>query len=359
MVGLLAACASQAKVDPRSPFDVDDPRAQPGYVVPAAAAVPVVDVVDVADAVEAGDRPPLASSRRFRLAVIGARPRLDGAIVELVAPGSRRGAIALGPGDVLVGGDGRTLAAHVALRVLEPGSVEDAPLESAVLWVGGRRPPKPPHTHVGLALVASALGAGIDVAVPVADRLNLRVGGRALTVTRGFVDDNIHYGGELDLRSLSAAVDWFFLGGELHLSAGVMVYDGNRATGSATVPAGEMFRLHHVDLLSAASDPVHGTAIIDFPRVAPTLVLGWGNLIPRGHRRWSIPVELGLVYARAPTTVIALAGTVCDPDGSPCRDIRSDPLLQGQLELRQAEVDLEVAPLRFLPVLAVAVGYKF
>ena len=278
--------------------------------------------------------------------------------------GSRSAYVALAPGDVLIDGDGRVLARDVALRVVgEHDRAEraraggDAHVEHARLWIGGRPPPRP-RRYLGVGLTLSALGGGVDVATPIHDRLNLRVGLRTFRLRRAYVDDGVTYAGTLTLRSFTASLDWFVRGG-LHVSPGVMIYNGNRATGRATVPPGAMFRVHHTDLRSDLADPVSGTATIEFARVAPALMIGWGNLVPRGRRRWSVPVELGVVYARPPTTTIELHGTACDPDGDPCRDITREPLLQGQVELREAEVDAEIARLRFLPVVSIAFGYVF
>ncbi|HVV83709.1 MAG TPA: hypothetical protein VHE35_11600 [Kofleriaceae bacterium] len=356
-VATAGACAPHPPpVDPRSPFEIDDPRAQPGYVAPVAP-----ETSSVARRVDAAASPaaPCTTLRLFRVHAVGAAHRLDGKLVEVLDREAAGDAVTLAAGDVLVAGDGCVLDRGIRLRgVGDPSADELAGAAPLTLWAAGRTPPKPP-THVGLAVKVSALGAGVDVAVPLGGRVNVRGGFSTFWLEDGYADEGVHYHGRLMLRSVSASLDWFPFGGNWHLSPGVMLCNGNRASGVASVPAGEVFHLHHADLLSAAADPVSATAVVEYERIAPAIVIGWGNIVPRGRRRWSIPVEVGVVYSRAPTTAISLRGTACDPDGHPCRNITGDDLVDSQVELEEEEIDAKLARYRVLPIVSIGFGYKF
>ena len=212
---------------------------------------------------------------------------------------------------------------------------------------------------VGVAMKAGALGAGLDVAVPVSRRLNVRAGFAAMTLRTGFEDDGIDYDGRVALRTFTGHLDWFALGGSFHISPGVLVTAGDQVVASASVPAGEMFRLGDQEFMSHAMDPVSGTASAAFPRVSPALVIGWGNIVPSGSDRWSFPLELGVVYTRSPTTSLALRGTACTADGGECRDLADEPGLRAAVEQQEDRLDAELAPLRFLPIVSLGVGYRF
>jgi hypothetical protein len=81
--------------------------------------------------------------------------------------------------------------------------------------------------------------------------------------------------------------------------------------------------------------------------------------VPRGLSRWSFPFELGVVYTRAPSTTLALRGTACRADGTDCHDLASDPTLRAAMAGQEARLDADLAPLRFLPIVSLGVGYAF
>jgi hypothetical protein len=216
-----------------------------------------------------------------------------------------------------------------------------------------------PHSKVGVALKVSTLGMGVDAAFPLSERTNIRVGVNAFTFNKNFDDDGIALAAALKLRSFNAYLDWFAFGGGFHISPGVMLYNGNRVNALATVPAGESFDLGDEELFSSAANPVTGTATIGFQKVAPLLLIGWGNILPRANRRWSIPFELGVVYSRAPTTSLELGGMVCDRNGVNCRSLASDPGLQADMAEQELSMDSDLSPLKIIPVLSIGFSYKF
>ena len=102
-----------------------------------------------------------------------------------------------------------------------------------------------------------------------------------------------------------------------------------------------------------------GAATVSFKRVAPMLVLGWGNIVPRGERRWSIPFELGVVFSKAPTGLLSLGGSACDANGNNCRNIAAEPRLQADLAKEQATMNSDLEVLKLIPVLSLGFSYKF
>ena len=216
-----------------------------------------------------------------------------------------------------------------------------------------------PHTNAGVAIKVGSLGFGVDAAVPVAQKVNIRAGVNALSVNHDFDNDGIILAASLKLRSVSVYLDWFPFGGGFHVSPGVMLYNGNKVGAVVTVPGGESFDLGDEELFSSATDPVNGVAAIDFKRVAPALVIGWGNIVPRGDRRWSIPFELGLVYSRAPTATMVLGGSACTRSGTNCRKIATDANLQARLAQEVAQLNSDLSFLKLTPVVSLGFSFKF
>ncbi len=215
------------------------------------------------------------------------------------------------------------------------------------------------NTHAGVAVKLTTLGAAIEVAVPVHDRVNVRAGFNGFSLSRDFDDEGITLAAQVKLRSFSTYLDWFPFGGGFHLSPGVMLYNGNEVNAIASVPAGRRFELGDQNLISNPANPVTGNAQIGFKKVAPTLLIGWGNLIPRGERRWSIPFEIGLVYSRAPTATLTLGGSACNQNGTNCRSISGDPGLQADLAEQVRDLNSALSPLKVLPVISLGFSYKF
>ncbi len=210
----------------------------------------------------------------------------------------------------------------------------------------------------GVAFKFGVLGAGVDVAVPVGDKLNIRGGFSGFSLSHEFESDGITLDATLKLRSASAHLDWFPFGGGFHLSPGVMLYNGNEMNAVARVPAGTSFSLGDLDLISNPANPVTGTADVVFKRVAPSLMMGWGNVVPR-TRRWSIPFELGVVFSQAPTGTLNLSGSACDQRGNNCRNVASDAELQAEVRKQEAELNDNIDILKIIPVFSIGVAFSF
>src|SRR5207248_3704163 len=133
----------------------------------------------------------------------------------------------------------------------------------------------------------------------------------------------------------------------------------NKVSAIATVTPGNTFDLGDETLISSAANPVNGTFNVTFAKVAPSILVGWGNVVPHGDRRWAIPFELGMVYSRSPITTLAFGGTACDQNGANCRSISTDPTLQADVATEQVKMNSDLSPLRFIPVLSLGFSYKF
>jgi hypothetical protein len=215
------------------------------------------------------------------------------------------------------------------------------------------------RNEVGIAVKISSLGAGAEVGVPLGQKFNVRGGFNALSYSRGFDKDGIHYAGNLSWRSGEANLDWFPFGGRFRLSPGLLLYNGNKVTATSTVPGGKTFTLNNVTYTSKASDPVHGTGNLDFTKAAPTFRIGFGNLIPRREHHWSILAEAGVAYQGSPRAALTLGGTICDSTGLVCGNAATDPNVQSNLHAEQAKINKDLSFFRFYPLLSFGVGYSF
>jgi hypothetical protein len=216
-----------------------------------------------------------------------------------------------------------------------------------------------PFSNVGIGVKASLLGAGIEVATPLARCFNLRAGFNAFSYNRGFHKDGVVYNGQLSFRSTEAHLDWFPFGGSFHISPGLLAYNGNEINANASVSAGQTFTLNGVTYTSDPADPIIGAGKVDFKKSGPMLTAGFGNLVPRNHHHISIPFELGAIYTGAPRTTLNLNGGACDANGQFCETIDNNPSFQSNVQAEQTKLQKDVSAFKFYPVLSLGFGFKF
>jgi hypothetical protein len=216
-----------------------------------------------------------------------------------------------------------------------------------------------PFSRLGIAIKASLLGAGVEAATPLTSRSNLRAGFNIFNYDRGFNKDGVAYAAQLRFRSVEAHYDWFPFAGSFHLSPGVLVYNGNQLAAIASVPGGKTFTLNNTTYSSDAAYPIAGTGKVDFVKVGPMFTVGWGNLLPRNHRHFSVPFEVGVIYTGAPLTALTLGGSACDAAGVNCRSVQTDPTFQANVQAEKDKLNRDMTAFKFYPVISVGFAFNF
>jgi hypothetical protein len=213
------------------------------------------------------------------------------------------------------------------------------------------------NAKAAIGLKFSTLGAGIELATPVTHRSNVRFGFNAFSYSRGFDRDNIHYGADVAFRSIEGHYDIFPFDGGFHLSPGFVAYLASPVTAASSVPGGQSFTLGGADLVSDPANPVAGKGKIDFNRAGPSFTVGWGNLLARSTKRFTVPFEVGVVYQGAPKTTLNLTGSACDPSGLNCRTT-SDPIIQSHIQAEQRKINNDINFLQVYPIISIGFGFK-
>ena len=230
-------------------------------------------------------------------------------------------------------------------------------------WNDAADVPAPQHGRsevgrIGVGLRLSTLGAGAEVGVALADKLNVRGGFNIFQYSRGFNHDGITYKGQLNLRSGEAHLDWYPLGHTFHLSPGLLVYNGNGATATANVPGGSTFTLGGTTYTSDPTNPIMGTGKLDFVKAAPTAMFGFGNLVPQ-NRHFTYNFELGAVFQGSARTKLNLTGNACDSTGLNCVNAATDPTVQSNVVAEQTKINNKLSPFKYYPVISFGFGYRF
>jgi hypothetical protein len=244
----------------------------------------------------------------------------------------------------------------VAVSIADPSSSSAAAIQPA--GNTNQQTSIRPFSTLGISGNMSLLGVGVQAATPLSMRTNLRVGFNTLGFSQTFVSDGINYAGTLTLRSFDTLLDWYPFKGSFHVSPGAMLYNGNQIKANASVAGGAFFTLNSAGYLSSVATPVTGNGQLKFNPVAPMVLAGWGNVVPR-TKRFSIPFEVGTVFQGSPQTSLNLNGDVCNLNGTNCRAISSDKTVLANIQAQQTKLSNDVSAFKYYPVMSVGFAYRF
>ncbi|MFC6646709.1 hypothetical protein ACFQBQ_14160 [Granulicella cerasi] len=253
--------------------------------------------------------------------------------------------------------------------------VGEPPLQGRVLGEqppqrGDDLPPAPivhregvrPFSALAVQMKAGSQGTGLEFATPLAKRFNLRVGGTYFSYASDFNVDGMQINGAFFLRSGTVGVDIMPFNNWFRITPGMTIYSGNSLHATTYVPGGGKFSLGDDDYTSDPTNPVHGVAHMNFARnYGPSLTFGTSNMIPRSGRHWSIPVDIGFEYLSQPKLTMVLAGSACGSQNGSygCSDIATDPDAQTSLAQQVQNINNDISPLRFYPVITVGFSWAF
>ena len=247
-------------------------------------------------------------------------------------------------------------AAPEANPIALPGLPEAPPVPRAA-----RRGPANAEgpRRIGVGAKISLLGIGGEAAVALTKRINARGGFNFFNYSDTFGKDGINYGAQLAFRSAEAHLDLFPFAGAFHLSPGLLFYNDNHLSATASVGANQPFTLGGVNYTSSAANPVSGTARLGFNKVAPSFLIGFGNLIPRNRRRFSLSTEFGVAYTGSPKTSLTLAGTACSNPAVICVNAGTDPTVQSNVQSEIAKVNHDISFIKVYPLASFGFAVNF
>jgi len=213
--------------------------------------------------------------------------------------------------------------------------------------------------RIGVGAKISLLGIGGEAAVYVTKRINVRGGFNFFNYSDTFTKDGIGYGAQLAFRSAEAHLDLFPFAGAFHVSPGLLFYNDNHLGATLSVPANQSFTLGGASYTSSAANPVTGSASLGFNKVAPSFLIGFGNLIPRNRRRFSLTAEVGVAYTGSPKTSLALQGTACTNPAAICVNAGTDPIVQSNVQSELAKVNHDVSFIKIYPLASFGFAVNF
>ena len=220
-------------------------------------------------------------------------------------------------------------------------------------------PAEPTNGRFAVAAKVGTTGPGLEFAARTSPRVNVRGGFNFFSYDVSDSREDVNYDGHIRLHSIEGHVDFFPRAGNFHVSAGIIGYFTRPFSAELIAPPGNTITLGDTEFISSPSDPMTGNASLDFHRVAPTITVGYGNIVPRkAGKHWSFPVEIGTAISSRPDVKIALQGTLCQRGGA-CYNAATDPNVLGPLHDEEKKRSDNVSWLRFFPIITVGVAYRF
>ncbi len=219
-----------------------------------------------------------------------------------------------------------------------------------------------PLPRFGISVSGGTMGVGIQAATSVLRKSNLRFGYNYFSYTGSSTnnDNGITFDGTLKLQSAEILFDQY-IAGPFHISPGLSLYYGNKATGNATIPAGNTFTLNNVDYYSSQADPARGTGSFAADKFAPEILIGFGNLLPRSGRHFTFNFDMGVAFVRNPLIKLNLVGSGCTVNATTgCAPIATTPTLLANLQAEQTKLNNDAAAyIKYWPIIRFGIGYSF
>jgi hypothetical protein len=212
--------------------------------------------------------------------------------------------------------------------------------------------------RIAAGVKVSTLGIGFEGTTAVTRSSNVRGAFNFFNYDHTYNKDGITYDAMAGFRSLQFTYDQYLIKG-IHVSPGLLAYNGTHSDGTAFVPSGQTFTLGGVRYFSGQGDPVNGTARVDFRTAAPLVLIGVGNPLPRSGRRFGFNVEAGIVFQGSPHTTLNLTGTACAVGPTVgCVNAATNPAVQSNIQAQEAKITNDLDPLKYYPVLSFGVSWR-
>lgn len=199
---------------------------------------------------------------------------------------------------------------------------------------------------VAIGAKVSTLGVGFDLTTPLEENLNLRTGIQWLEYGVDVESDGVNYDADLELFSTLMVADWHPFGGVFKITGGFLINDNNvSGTGEATPGAVSTFTIN--DTVYNAADIGKLEAEISYNTVAPYLGIGWGNPVSKDSN-WTFFCDIGVAFMGSPSVDVKASGAIA-----------SNEIFMTGLEQERKEIEDNLDPYGYYPVVTLGLSYKF
>jgi len=215
-------------------------------------------------------------------------------------------------------------------------------------------------TRASLFLSVSSFGIGGQILTNVSPHLDARLfGNRASITTHHWSQEDFSIAVNAGFANVGAMVDGYPFHKPFRLSAGYLLYNGDRVRATLHAKQDAIFTINDRDWISDNADPVHGSGLLNLGGRGVMLTTGYGRMVSRTEKHWSFPFEAGVAFIDTPKVILNLAGQICTAQGIDCQPAASFPGFSDALATQMADWNRNAAPFHIYPVVQGGVAYTF
>jgi hypothetical protein len=241
---------------------------------------------------------------------------------------------------------------------------------------GGKTPGKAvstmgPFSEFALGGGVGTMGVNLELATNLSRNLNIRGTGNLFKYNINNIStDGFNLAGQVNFGTGGVSLDYYpWASHGFRLSPGVIFYNTNQITASATGAAGSDLKLagtvYYTD--TGTSSPMAMNAILGLNhyKQAFTMTTGWGNMIPRNGGHFSVPFEIGAAVTGTPTINVALSGYGCtnqedaSDNGESCINMATNSSAQASLNSQLSTWETDLNKLKVYPILTIGIAFSF
>jgi hypothetical protein len=215
-------------------------------------------------------------------------------------------------------------------------------------------------TRASFFLSASSLGIGGQISTNVSPHLDVRLfGNRASITTHHWSQEDFSIAVNAGFANVGAMGDAYPFHKPFRLSAGYLVYNGDRVRADLHAKQDAIFTINDIDWSSNNADPVHGTGRLSLGGNGFLLTAGYGRMVSRTEKHVSFPFEAGVAFIDRPTVTLSLEGQICSSQGTNCQPAASYPGFADALMKQLATWNGNASPFHIYPIVQGGVAYTF
>lgn len=191
-------------------------------------------------------------------------------------------------------------------------------------------------------LKAGTLGVGVEGEYSLNEYFGARLGANYFKYSYDSVKDDINYNFDLGLKTASALVDLHPFKGSFRFSAGAF-YNLNKLDANATSSA--TYDIGDTTYTGAQVGTLKGN--IEFKKFAPYLGFGWDTSFGKDSG-WGFVFDAGALYQGSAKATLSADGP-----------ISTDATFKQNLAAEERELQNDLDDLKFYPLVALGVSYRF
>jgi hypothetical protein len=217
-----------------------------------------------------------------------------------------------------------------------------------------------PFSRLTFGATVSSLGVGMQAGTSLGPFFDVRGFGNYLNLNHSWTDSGFDLKLNIEYPNAGVKLDIYPLRRfPLRFTPGYLFFNQNRIRVDYRAQQGTTFTLNHIDWRSDDADPVHGTGFVPLSGTGFMIMAGPGRIVARSGRRWTFPLEAGVVFLDTPVITFNMLGQICASNQTRCQPAATFPTFAVNLVEQVARWNRRAAVYHTYPIFEAGVAYTF